>query len=428
MKKWASFLLAAIFLTASCAGVCTALTENLSACAESAPDAEEPVKRPAAEGEYDGFHFPSQYGTVGIFYWEDDEVFTSAASSRSHLVYFDVSDAYLLLFSPDGKLLQVGNRIAYRADHPELDYAVESFTVPANHYFLAFHYDESDRKNQELYDIYCKALGDKQVAHGMTDVVENDFRFVMGAHAAFSIYEGDFPDMHVMTFTEESLSKVIEHPVTENDDEHHWQWSGSDSLEYYLYNPYSGPPTLQWMRAELVRSVPTGKLDRVALTVNFKDIEAIENASVYVTKDGENYTKVGDYQLNRASDDEPNLGLVTTEMTFPETRACGVKVVLDCTGREKANTGTETEYYISEIFVTQFAVSDSNAVPGDLDGNDMLDAADCLKARRAFFGLIPLVKEEVALIDFNGNGEVDANDCLKMRRAFFGLLTLKFPG
>ncbi len=66
----------------------------------------------------------------------------------------------------------------------------------------------------------------------------------------------------------------------------------------------------------------------------------------------------------------------------------------------------------------------TTVVRGDVNGNGIIDATDCLIARRAFFGLRNLNEKELQAIDFNHNGAVDAGECLKLRRAFFGLSPL----
>ncbi len=65
----------------------------------------------------------------------------------------------------------------------------------------------------------------------------------------------------------------------------------------------------------------------------------------------------------------------------------------------------------------------TDVIRGDLNGDGKLDAADCFKARRAFFRLTSLTPEQLAVIDLNGNGQVDAAECLKLTRAFYGLTT-----
>lgn len=64
-------------------------------------------------------------------------------------------------------------------------------------------------------------------------------------------------------------------------------------------------------------------------------------------------------------------------------------------------------------------------VPGDVNGNGLLDALDYLKIRRAFFELTTLTEEQLALIDFNGNGKIDAVECIKLRRVYFSLSSLE---
>ncbi len=66
--------------------------------------------------------------------------------------------------------------------------------------------------------------------------------------------------------------------------------------------------------------------------------------------------------------------------------------------------------------------SDKPAVPGEIDGDGVLEATDCLKARRAFFGLIPTTDKILRAVDFNNNGRIDPTDCMRQRRMFFGLI------
>ncbi len=61
---------------------------------------------------------------------------------------------------------------------------------------------------------------------------------------------------------------------------------------------------------------------------------------------------------------------------------------------------------------------------GDLDGNGKVEARDCLRTRRYFFGLTNLNDLQKLAADVNGVGGVTAQDCLKIRRHFFGLTNL----
>lgn len=63
-------------------------------------------------------------------------------------------------------------------------------------------------------------------------------------------------------------------------------------------------------------------------------------------------------------------------------------------------------------------------VPGDVNGDGKFNAQDCLRARRAFFGMVHLNERDLLGIDFNRNGKIEAAECLKQKRAFFGLVSL----
>lgn len=409
MKKCLSLLLTIALLIVACANI--ALAEGTSVSVPKAPNAEEPIKRPVAEGDSASFQAEMQNGSVG-YYFEGIETWKGNR------------DLYVLMFDENGKLVQVGYQIVFKEEHPELDYAIERLEVPTYGHMLAFYYTETENANQALYDVYNSALGDQEASHVMTDVSEKDFRLLMGDRGFFSIYEGEIPQEHILTFSEETFAYAIAHPDPDLASFKDYRPGESWLVQRQdiIWNPYPG---IQRMHAELLRGVPSGKLSSITLSF-FCDTRVVpdqhllypdEDISVYATKDGETYTKVGDFKLNPVTSAQ---GCVTTLLSFPETEAIGIKVVLTCKD--------------GPILVTQYAVSGDDTrdnptepILGDLNGNGGVDANDCFKLRRAFFGLISLSEEEIALVDFNGNGVVDANDCFKLRRAFFGLLSLQRP-
>lgn len=103
--------------------------------------------------------------------------------------------------------------------------------------------------------------------------------------------------------------------------------------------------------------------------------------------------KMGDFQVVKEA---------TEEETGLEERSCSV-------------CGEKEQHVIPKL---------SDVLPGDANGDGKVDAKDFLKARRAFFGLIPLTESQLKAIDFNGNGKLDAAECIKLQRAIFGLATL----
>lgn len=103
----------------------------------------------------------------------------------------------------------------------------------------------------------------------------------------------------------------------------------------------------------------------------------------------------------------------------------------ECTCGDRTDADAHTFVWITDQTGNQLTLhpecavcGERKGVPGDTNQNGVLDASDCIIIRRAFFELIPLTEEQLALADFNGNGRVDAIECLKLRRAFFGLIPL----
>ncbi len=116
---------------------------------------------------------------------------------------------------------------------------------------------------------------------------------------------------------------------------------------------------------------------------------------------------------------------VFSEMIEPDTRGTSYSKTVDLSSCGEDKVTVEVIDWATNVRRIELPLNEGDrksGVPGDLNGNGVVDANDCLRARRAYFGLTNLTAEELQAVDFNGNGSLEASECLRQRRIFFGLV------
>ena len=75
---------------------------------------------------------------------------------------------------------------------------------------------------------------------------------------------------------------------------------------------------------------------------------------------------------------------------------------------------------MDSYIIARFA--ENASLPGDVDANGSVEAADAILALRHAMGLIELTPEQLAAADMDGSGEVRINDAIIILRTAMGLL------
>jgi hypothetical protein len=94
---------------------------------------------------------------------------------------------------------------------------------------------------------------------------------------------------------------------------------------------------------------------------------------------------------------------------------------LDCNGAKISGSTVVGTGAVLNLYVNG-ALADTAVlvVLGDMDGNGLVDATDCLRVKAAFLGEYSLTGAQKLAADVDGNGKIDSTDYLRIKEYFLG--------